>query len=206
MGMMMGCEKEVLINPSLESNSIPTGNKKLALTNSKPQGKPALSNNQKSGLNTANVIVDENGVPSGVEAIVLYLDMDVIQSNYPNSFSGSFSQHYRNEMSTHFTIYSVDYGNSSCGNVERWFVNKLEYENYAGTSLTDGVIPVDIDEGNDNTSSANSPASSTSNPPAGWGDPNGNVSSQAPSRPNRPDAPDDTPTGIPIPITFQACF
>lgn len=199
--IIISCDKEKLITPT-EGNTISLQeSKNLAVIPSK--GNSSLPNIGQNSINqlTNSGIIGPNGVPANVDALALYLDMGLIQKNYSGTYIGSFSAHYRNEMSAHFTIYSVQNALPSCGNIERWIVNKREYEAYAGTTIDPGIIVIDLDEGNDNTTSAGSTSTTTT----GWGDANGNVHS---TPPNRPSKPDDTPTRrtIPLPSRYHTCF
>ena len=67
----------------------------------------------------------------------IYLDMAFIESSYTGpSYSGSFRIHYRNLMSTHFTINDIEFPEPDCmiKNVEKWNVNSYELNLYLNSS------------------------------------------------------------------------
>ncbi|MDG5492526.1 hypothetical protein [Psychroserpens sp. SPM9] len=95
-------------------------------------------------------------IPNGTHVVGMYIDMDFIESGYPNPYTGSFNLHFRNEMLTHFTIYSIETAASDdCGNIELWIINVEEYNDYM---ITQGgtLIENDIHTGGGNTSNTNS--------------------------------------------------
>lgn len=147
--------------------------------------------------NTAINIYDEYGVPAGTDVLALYLDMSLIQLNYSGpSYTGSFNDHYKDEMATHFTIYAVESADASCGNIERWIVNKAEYILYTGGTDEEGIIALDVNGGdNSSTSAGNSNAT-------GWGDDAGNVT----PKPKKPTNPTNPSSLVAIPIEYLGCF
>ncbi|WP_298903689.1 hypothetical protein [uncultured Psychroserpens sp.] len=101
-------------------------------------------------------LIELNPIPFGADIVGMYLDMDQQEANYNGTYSGSFSLHFRNEMMTHFTIYSVETSsNPDCGNVELWIVNLDEYNDYM-VSIGGTVIVKDVDTGGSGTSNTGS--------------------------------------------------
>ncbi len=174
LGVNFGCQKEDLNNESPELDN------RIKLD----------SNFQKTGFG------DQNG--NVEETYHLYLDMSYIESAYTGSYTGSFSQHYYNEMSSHFTIYSVEYAAPSCGNIERWTVNKAEFDAYVAVNgpLVGYIV---IDNSSDDGSTSSNSSNNSDN--TGWGDDQGNVENK-----KKPTHNDDEPNSTGVPIQYEGCF
>ncbi|WP_298760354.1 hypothetical protein [uncultured Psychroserpens sp.] len=150
-------------------------------------------------LNNPDLIV-LNEVPFGVQTYAIYLNMAMLEASYQGSFTGPFNIHYRNEMMTHFTIYSVEFAkNSECAGIERWIINVEEYNAYMiSIGNEDGTISGDGTTGNSdggNTSNATGP---------GITDIKGGTKPPPP-----PPDPDDTvidPDDPDITVNYEYCF
>ena len=200
-----GCEKEELyLSPTEESIEISDINEKFEESNSKSDTKASSTSYQRNVDNSQVNYYDENGNP--VETYSLYLDMDYIEANYNGQYFGSFSQHYFNEMSNHFTIHTVEYANASCGNIERWVVSKEEYDIYVDSigGYHSGVSAVNNGDGNNNSSTSS--GSSNTEPDEGWGDEDGNVTTNPRPRTNPDDDGDVEPKDNLVPTEYEGCF
>lgn len=184
LGVSFGCEKDELTEENLGIDN-----------------KVELNSDFQKSANGADNYYDENGNP--VETYYLYLDMDSIEANYTGSYTGSFSQHFYNEMSAHFTIHSVEYANSNCGNIERWVVTKQEYDVYVffnGEISGNVIVVVMPNDDNGGNTSSTSNGDSGSSGDEGWGDENGNVT---PKPTKKPDSNNPTQgAGNPYPDCF----
>lgn len=198
LGLSFGCEREELY---LEDNSEKISDNEISNSENtldvEAKSQSASFENRSSSMTTEGYY-DDNG--NLVSTYMLYLNMDIIEFNYPGLYMGSFSQHFYNEMSTHFTIHSVEYAHIGCGNIERWVVTKLEYDAYVAIhGEIDGIIEINhTDDGNNNSDTA-----SNSNA-TGWGDENGNVSQTPPRKRSDPD--DDDIPNVTVPTEYEYCF
>lgn len=195
LALSFGCEKEELYFHDNSESLIENEQSDQFSSGEFHSKSNSASYENRSSSTSDDGFYDENGN----RIAYLYLDMDAIEANYSGFYSGSFSTHYYNEMSMHFTIYNVENANSICGNIERWTVSYAEYNMYL-TSIG-GTHVGTILEGSSDDGENNSSTSSTSGQP-GWGDENGNVSPRPP-RPNDPNAPEQS---IPVPAEYTGCF
>jgi hypothetical protein len=125
-------------------------------------GKLNLTNND---LNIQSESIVTSG---GDESYLLYLDMDLLEEEYNNdssnpSYIGPYNIFFRNLMSNHFTIYSINVSTSSeCANIERWHVSLDELNTYL-ISIGENIVSNDNEDdeigantGGGNTSNSNS--------------------------------------------------
>ena len=199
LALSFGCEKEEL---NIDDNSEKITDNEIANQENtldiEAKSQSASVENRSSSMTTEGYYDDDGNL---VSTYMLYLDMDTIEDNYFGPYTGSFSQHFYNEMSAHFTIHSVEYAYSSCGNIERWVVSKLEYDAYIGINgEIDGIIEINhTDDGNNNSDTA-----SNSNA-TGWGDANGNVSQTPPTKKKGGPDDDDIPN-VTVPTEYEFSF
>ena len=177
LAVSFGCEKENLNEENFESNN------RVELD----------SNFQKNGFG------DDNG--NIEDTYHLYVDMDYIEANYSGLYNGPFRDHFQNEMSNYFSIYLVEFADPSCGNVERWTVNKAEYDAYV--ALNGPFIGFIVIENNGSTDGSTSSNGSNNNDDSGWGDEDGNTTKK--KKPIQNNDPNE-PTSTEVPVQYENCF
>ncbi|MFP4847147.1 hypothetical protein [Winogradskyella sp. PE311] len=140
-------QEDILQETEVVDKNVETG--ELSKGDNEPNS--ATSNQAKSsnGLPTSTMN-STTPLPGGGNATYnLYLNMDLIENDYnsdPNnpSYTGPFNVHYYNLMSNHFSIYHVIQStNDNCGNVERWIVDLVEFNQYL---VSIGLPEVDPDD------------------------------------------------------------
>ena len=154
LAVSFGCEKEGLYEYPPEENLEKAQTDKLSndksgddMHNSSSANQTSSSAKSSNESPTATTNSTTTLPGNGNDVYYLYLNMDAIEDDYnsdPNnpSYTGPFNIYYRNLMSNNFTIYHIQEStNNSCGNIERWIVDFVEFNQYL---VSIGLPEVDL--------------------------------------------------------------
>ncbi|WP_299336037.1 hypothetical protein [uncultured Psychroserpens sp.] len=103
------------------------------INSEKDHSERSRNNSSQDATNSSNLTI-VNEMPAGTETQILYFNMseleyELIQSPFQADPTVPFNIYFRNLMSLHYTIYTIE-ESTICENVERWVVNKQEYDLY----------------------------------------------------------------------------